>query len=103
MIHVTETLLARRVHRLSLALVADPNRSDDSTPVVRFSPSSLHSPWRAVVAGRPTRKRGRWFSGRGTTPHGALAELVDSLREECKVCGLDAQQILRNAELVDYV
>lgn len=102
MIRVTESLLAHRAYRLSLALVDDRNRSDDSIPLLRFTPGVTH-PWTAVVAARPPRARGRWFSHHGMTPFAALESLVEDLRHECRRRGKDAQQILRNAELVDYV
>lgn len=102
MIRVTESLLAHRAYRLSLALVDDRNRTDQSSPVLRFVAGTA-IPWRAAVAARPPRVRGRWFQQRGDTPFAALERLVDDLRRECSARGLDAQQILRDAKLVDYV
>lgn len=102
MIRVTESLLAQRAYRLSLALVDDLNRTDQSSPELRYV-TGVANPWRATVAARPPRVRGRWFQQRGETPFAALEQLVDDLRRECSARGLDAQQILRDAKLVDYV
>lgn len=102
MIQVTETLLARRAYRLSLALVDDVDRMDQSCPGLRYV-SGMPNPWRATVAARPARARGRWFQQRGETPFAALERLVDELRRECTARGLDAQQILRDAKLADFV
>lgn len=102
MIRVTESLLAARIYRLSLALVDDMHKTEDCAPVLRYI-HGVANPWGATVAARPARARGRWFQQRGTTPFGALERLMDDLRKECKERGLDAGQILRDAKLAEYV
>lgn len=102
MIRVTESLLAQRAYRLSLALVDDPLKSSESCPVLRYVPG-MAEPWSVSVAARPARVRGRWFVRRGTTPLGALERLVNDLHRECARRDLDAQQILLEAKLASAV
>lgn len=102
MIQVTETLLARRAYALSVSLTGDRNRTHQSCPGLVYDPEAA-SPWTASCAGKPRGHSGRVAAATGETPFRALENLLDVLRTECKARGLDAQQILRNAELVDYV
>lgn len=98
MIHVTENLLAMRARALSQALMAGNARSEDSDISLQFV-AGLTNPWMATAAGRPRRQRARWFTGRGTSVHQALDELVRLLSAECTTRDLQPDVILRSAQL----